>query len=115
MTEPLRVLADFLAESAAAIHDMCDDSNRTPEGIRALIARRANAPMAELGNRSVVDVLAVKLTDPSSVPPTTPPSLRRSLGSSAPPLTQPSPRWQAKSRSLLLKSMAPGPPLRWPL
>jgi len=51
---------------------MCNEERRSPEGIRALIARHANAPQAELGNRSVLEVLAVDPTPTSSAHPTAP-------------------------------------------
>ena len=73
MSDPLRFLASFLADSADTIQEMCNDQCQTPEGIWALIACHTNVLQAELGNHSVLDVLAVNPTPTSSAPPPAPP------------------------------------------
>ncbi len=115
MSDPLHFLASFLAESADTIREMCTENCQSPEGIWALIARCANVLQAELGDCSVLDMLAVVPAPTTPAPPTAPSLPQEELWLSAPPLTQPLPCWLAKSRSSLLKSTAPGPLPRWPL
>src|SRR6266702_1374280 len=67
-----RFLARLLNEFATTLQTECTDPIRTPEGVCTLVARWANARQAGLGNRSVLDMLAIVKTPPSSDPPTAP-------------------------------------------
>src|SRR6266702_2868677 len=70
--DPLRFLARLFADSADTIQTACADADRTPKGIRQLIARRMTAPLTELGNCSVMEVFSLGPSPPSRAPPTAP-------------------------------------------
>ncbi len=70
--DPLRSLTHILATNAHDILSECTGLARTPEGVRLLIARRMNAPLTELGNRSVVEVFSLDPSLSSNAPPTAP-------------------------------------------
>src|SRR6266702_413406 len=102
-------------KSVASHVEQWDGQWWDPAGLLPLVIKLLAKPDPGLGGVSALDMLGLFPT-PLPLPPSLPlPSPRRSSGSSAPPLTWPLPCWLAKSRSSLLKSMAPGPPLRRPL